>query len=74
MKGYIRFKNVCFNYPSRPRVKILRGLNLEVEPGQTIALVGSSGCGKSTCIQLIERFYDALSGDVVSQCTLPFTI
>lgn len=66
MKGYIRFKNVRFNYPSRPKVKILRGLNLEVQPGQTVALVGSSGCGKSTCIQLIERFYDAQQGDVVS--------
>ncbi|XP_035227144.1 ATP-dependent translocase ABCB1-like isoform X2 [Stegodyphus dumicola] len=65
VKGYIRFKNVRFNYPSRPRVKILRGLNLEIEPGQTVALVGSSGCGKSTCIQLLERFYDAQQGDVM---------
>ncbi|XP_055937185.1 ATP-dependent translocase ABCB1-like isoform X1 [Argiope bruennichi] len=65
VKGYIRFKNVRFNYPSRPKVKILRGLNLEVQPGQTVALVGSSGCGKSTCIQLIERFYDAQQGDVM---------
>ncbi|GFR19390.1 ATP-dependent translocase ABCB1 [Trichonephila clavata] len=65
VKGYIRFKNVRFNYPSRPKVKILRGLNLEIQPGQTVALVGSSGCGKSTCIQLIERFYDTLQGDVM---------
>ncbi|XP_054720793.1 ATP-dependent translocase ABCB1-like [Uloborus diversus] len=65
VKGYLRFKNVRFNYPSRPRVKILRGLNLEIDPGQTVALVGSSGCGKSTCIQLIERFYDAQHGDVM---------
>nr|XP_042898476.1 ATP-dependent translocase ABCB1 isoform X2 [Parasteatoda tepidariorum] len=65
VKGYIRFRNVRFNYPSRHRVKILRGLNLEVQPGQTVALVGSSGCGKSTCIQLIERFYDAHRGHVM---------
>ncbi|GIY55270.1 ATP-dependent translocase ABCB1 [Caerostris extrusa] len=65
VKGYIRFKNVRFNYPSRPKIKILRGLNLEIQPGQTVALVGSSGCGKSTCIQLIERFYDAQQGDVM---------
>ncbi|KAG8183767.1 hypothetical protein JTE90_002404 [Oedothorax gibbosus] len=65
VKGCIRFKNVRFNYPSRPKVKILRGLDLDIQPGQTVALVGSSGCGKSTCIQLIERFYDAPQGDVM---------
>ncbi|XP_054723912.1 ATP-dependent translocase ABCB1-like, partial [Uloborus diversus] len=64
ISGNIRFKKVYFNYPSRPDVKILRGLDLEIEPGKTVALVGSSGCGKSTCIQLIERFYDTLQGKV----------
>lgn len=58
-------KDVAFNYPNRPGVKILQGLNLKVEKGQTLALVGSSGCGKSTVIQLLERFYDPLGGEMV---------
>lgn len=45
-------------------MKVLRGLNLTVQPGQFVALVGPSGCGKSTIIQLIERFYDTISGTV----------
>uniref|UniRef100_A0A803YBU0 ATP binding cassette subfamily B member 1 n=1 Tax=Meleagris gallopavo TaxID=9103 RepID=A0A803YBU0_MELGA len=64
--GNITFKDVAFKYPTRPEVKVLQGLNTEVEKGQTLALVGSSGCGKSTVIQLLERFYDPLSGEVVS--------
>ncbi|XP_068902276.1 multidrug resistance protein 2-like [Tenebrio molitor] len=64
MRGDISFKNVHFQYPSRPDVKILQGFNLDIKAGETIALVGSSGCGKSTCIQLIQRFYDAVSGSV----------
>ncbi|KAG7166971.1 ATP-dependent translocase ABCB1-like [Homarus americanus] len=63
--GIIEFEDVHFNYPSRPDVKILQGINLKVDPGQTVALVGSSGCGKSTCIQLIQRFYDTRSGRVL---------
>ncbi|KAF8767828.1 ATP-dependent translocase ABCB1 like protein [Argiope bruennichi] len=63
--GNIDFQSVYFNYPSRPKVKVLRGLNLNIEPGKTIALVGSSGCGKSTCVQLIERFYEVDKGDVL---------
>ncbi|XP_042673061.1 ATP-dependent translocase ABCB1 isoform X2 [Centrocercus urophasianus] len=63
--GNITFKDVAFKYPTRPEVKVLQGLNTEVEKGQTLALVGSSGCGKSTVIQLLERFYDPLSGEVL---------
>ncbi|XP_071446273.1 ATP-dependent translocase ABCB1 [Hetaerina americana] len=62
--GDIKFEGIHFNYPSRPDVKILTGLNLTINKGQTVALVGSSGCGKSTCIQLIQRFYDPSSGVV----------
>ncbi|KAI0267305.1 P-loop containing nucleoside triphosphate hydrolase protein [Gloeopeniophorella convolvens] len=62
--GHIRFENVHFRYPTRPGVRVLRDLNLEVKPGTYIALVGASGCGKSTAIQLVERFYDPLSGTV----------
>ncbi|NWV97631.1 MDR1 protein, partial [Machaerirhynchus nigripectus] len=65
-EGNITIKEVAFNYPNRPEVKILQGLNLKVEKGQTLALVGSSGCGKSTVVQLLERFYDPLEGEMVS--------
>ncbi|XP_009695117.1 PREDICTED: multidrug resistance protein 3-like [Cariama cristata] len=63
--GSITIKDVAFNYPNRPEVKILQGLNLKVEKGQTLALVGSSGCGKSTVVQLLERFYDPLDGEML---------
>ena len=53
-----------FHYPTRPDVKVLKGLSVTVKPGETLALVGQSGCGKSTCIQLIERFYDGSMGNV----------
>ncbi|NWZ66808.1 MDR1 protein, partial [Acrocephalus arundinaceus] len=62
--GEIEFRNIHFSYPSRPDVKILKGLNLKVQTGKTIALVGASGCGKSTTIQLLQRFYDPDQGEV----------
>ncbi|NWH15512.1 MDR1 protein, partial [Grus americana] len=64
IKGNLEFQNVYFNYPSRPDVEILKGLNLKVSCGQTVALVGGSGCGKSTTVQLIQRFYDPKEGMV----------
>ncbi|XP_023776219.1 multidrug resistance protein 1-like isoform X1 [Cyanistes caeruleus] len=62
--GEIEFRNIHFSYPSRPDVKILKGLNLKVQTGKTIALVGASGCGKSTTVQLLQRFYDPDQGEV----------
>merc|ERR1719233_1108093 len=64
LHGNIKFSNIFFNYPSRKDVKILQGFSLEIPQGKTVALVGSSGCGKSTCIQLAQRFYDPESGSV----------
>ncbi|XP_052474766.1 ATP-dependent translocase ABCB1 isoform X2 [Carassius gibelio] len=64
-EGNVSFEDVCFNYPSRPDVPVLQGLRLRVKKGQTLALVGSSGCGKSTTIQLLERFYDPQQGNVM---------
>ncbi|PPQ85425.1 hypothetical protein CVT25_006317 [Psilocybe cyanescens] len=64
IQGHIRFENVHFRYPTRPTVRVLRGLSIEVQPGTYIALVGASGSGKSTAIQLLERFYDPLSGEI----------
>uniref|UniRef100_A0A673H2V8 Multidrug resistance protein 1-like n=1 Tax=Sinocyclocheilus rhinocerous TaxID=307959 RepID=A0A673H2V8_9TELE len=64
VKGDIEFKNIHFSYPSRKDVKILQGMSLKIPHGKTIALVGASGCGKSTTIQLLQRFYDPDSGEV----------
>ncbi|NXF92216.1 MDR1 protein, partial [Eubucco bourcierii] len=64
-EGNIEFRNIHFEYPTRPEVQVLQGLNVKVNKGQTLALVGSSGCGKSTSIQLLQRFYDPVEGQVV---------
>nr|XP_020023497.1 multidrug resistance protein 1 isoform X4 [Castor canadensis] len=64
LEGNVTFSGVMFNYPTRPDIPVLQGLSLQVKKGQTLALVGSSGCGKSTVVQLLERFYDPLAGTV----------
>ena len=64
--GKIEFKNVCFSYPSDPnKTIILNNLNLLIEPGKKVALVGESGCGKNTTVNLLERLYEATSGEVL---------
>ncbi|KAF6176961.1 hypothetical protein GIB67_027761 [Kingdonia uniflora] len=64
IKGVIELKNVFFSYPARPDQMIFKGINLKIQAGKTMALVGQSGSGKSTVIGLLERFYDPLKGTV----------
>ncbi|MEJ8855452.1 ABC transporter transmembrane domain-containing protein [Variovorax robiniae] len=61
----IRLEDVTFHYPSRPQTPALRHFSLDVTPGETVALVGSSGAGKSTVFQLLLRYYDPQSGRIV---------
>jgi len=63
-RGSLSFRNVTFRYPTRPEVSALKDFTLEVEPGETVAIVGPSGAGKSTIFQLAERFYDPQSGTI----------
>ncbi len=58
----VEFDSVRFTYPSRPQHPVLDGLTLAIEPGQTVALVGPSGAGKTTIFQLLQRFYDIDAG------------
>jgi ABC-type multidrug transport system fused ATPase/permease subunit len=63
----VAFRNVHFAYPTRPDVPVLQGLNLEIREGQQCALVGSSGAGKSTVVQLLYRFHDPQQGALLVQ-------
>ena len=63
-RGSLSFRNVTFRYPTRPEVAALADFSLEVEPGETVAIVGPSGAGKSTIFQLAERFYDPQAGTI----------
>ncbi|XP_006846532.2 ABC transporter B family member 19 [Amborella trichopoda] len=65
IKGDIELHDVHFAYPSRQAQFVLRGFSLSIPAGNVVALVGSSGCGKSTIISLIERFYDPSQGEVL---------
>jgi ATP-binding cassette subfamily B (MDR/TAP) protein 10 len=62
--GLIRFDNVRFTYPSRKEVEVLKGIDLEIQPGQSVALVGTSGSGKSSILTLLDRFYDPTHGSI----------
>jgi ATP-binding cassette, subfamily B, bacterial len=64
VKGLIAFEDVHFSYPARPDVVALDGVTLTITPGETVAFVGPSGAGKTTIIQLIQRFYDPASGRI----------
>ena len=64
VRGEIAFDDVHFNYPARPTISALDGVSLHVAPGETVALVGPSGAGKTTILQLLMRFYDPLSGAI----------
>ena len=60
--GTIDIQDIHFSYPSRPSVEILKGINFNIEPGQKVAIVGTSGTGKSTLAQLMMRFYEPNQG------------
>src|SRR5690606_1174370 len=63
-RGQLAFEKVTFRYPARPEVAALAEFTLQVEPGETVAIVGPSGAGKSTLFMLAERFYDPLVGAI----------
>lgn len=64
-RGDLQLNGVHFRYPARPEAHVLRGLCLKVRRGETVALVGASGCGKSTVVQLLQRLYDPQEGQVL---------
>ena len=64
-KGRVTFDQVVFRYPARPEDAALNGVSFDIRPGETVALVGPSGAGKTTVIQLIQRFFDPTSGRIL---------
>jgi ATP-binding cassette, subfamily B, bacterial len=69
VKGAVAFNDVTFRYPSRPETEVLKNISLSVRPGETVALVGPSGAGKTTIFALLERFHDPVSGTVTLEGT-----
>lgn len=64
LDGDVDFQGVQFSYPTRPDIPVLQGLTITIKTGQKVALVGASGCGKSTAVGLLERFYSPKKGDI----------
>jgi len=64
-KGHIEFQDVHFSYPTDTRKPVLQGLSFTVEPGKKVALVGEAGCGKSSCMGLVQRMYDPINGVIL---------
>jgi ATP-binding cassette subfamily B (MDR/TAP) protein 1 len=64
--AHVQCQDLAFAYQSRPNANVLDDINVDVQPGQFVALVGASGCGKSTMVALLERFYDPTSGKITS--------
>jgi len=62
IKGKVEFRNVWFRYPTRKEDFVLQGLTIVINPNEQVALVGESGCGKSTFVNLLMRFYDVDHG------------
>lgn len=77
VRGEITFRDVAFSYPTRPEQSAVQDINLTIVPGEKVALVGASGSGKTTLFQLLQRFYDPVTGQVLMdgidlrQLTLP---
>ncbi|KAH0630646.1 hypothetical protein JD844_013899 [Phrynosoma platyrhinos] len=65
LQGHVLFRNVSFSYPSRPDVQVLKNVSFELQPGEVTALVGLNGSGKTTCVALLERFYEPQSGEIL---------
>lgn len=65
VKGKIEFRDVWFRYPTRKNEFVLRGLSMVINPNESVALVGESGCGKSTFVNLLMRFYDPDFGEIL---------
>ena len=64
-KGKIEFKNVSFSYPESNGEQVLSNINLVIRPGETLGILGATGCGKSTLVNLIPRFYDVTEGQIL---------